>query len=206
MLLAFLIVVGGLSWLYVREESLVRMSIAVNATLMAGMFLITAIYTKETTRIANGTQVLAEEAAMQRQRDFLPIVDIAEDVHGTELISLGLKKDQGMFPDSITCRLTNVDRSPTFDCRYSVVLDGESTAIVTPTFLVGQTVDGLSGPTDWPAASSRLKLQVESDGAGSHFLRVTYQDTFGNKFLSRKDVLLDHPDGILGPLRFDSTS
>ena len=95
--LVILAILGGFSWLFVSEETLIRMSISVNATLLAGVFIVTAFYAgqtrifaDETKNMAAQTLALAQEAKAQRQRDFLPIIDIVAEPAGQELIKIGL--------------------------------------------------------------------------------------------------------------------
>ena len=51
--------------------------------------------------------------------------------------------------------------------------------------------------------SSQLALKVEQDDDGLHSIRVQYQDAFGRKFTSSKEVQLEDQGCSLGHLRFD---
>ena len=210
--LCILVILGGISWLFVSDERLTRISMSVNASLLAGLFIGTAFYARQTLRIADETKTLADQtkalaqvATVQRPRDFLPIIDIIFDPDGTDLIKLGLLKDQGKLPEKVTCRLTNIGRGPAFNLAFLAVHSGDQVApLVQPTFPVGYTMDNVLDPhpsTDGKV-HSRLALRVETDSEDCPFIRVTYQDVFGHKWASRKEVL--GKAEILGPFHFYS--
>lgn len=210
--LVFLVVLGGFSWLLLSEENLTRISISVNATLLAGVFLATAFYARHTQRIADETKnmatqtlALAQEAKAQRQRDFLPIIDIVAEPAGQELIKIGLLKDQGEIPNAITCRLSNVGRGPAFNLTYLAEHSGgQFVTLVQSTFLVGYSMTSVLEPQPSIDGGKRshLSLGVETDSDGITFVKVTYQDVFGSKWSSRK-ILSGNAD-ILGALEFGS--
>lgn len=187
MLVAFVVYV----FIFLISEDLVsRISIVVDLILLIVLIGVTVYYALKTKEIADGTRTLAEQAALQRQRDFLPIIDIIKARGGAELTSTRELIKKGEFPDYIPCDLSNVGRGPAFNCTYQAVDSSEP--LVQPTFLVGQTVNKGVG----------LFLKVETESDGSHFLRVSYLDAFGNNWTSSKAVLKDKNEYLLGHLCF----
>ena len=206
--LAALGVAGGASFLWVSDARLDRVVAGVQASLLVGMFLVTAFYSKETRKIAQETMNLAEEASNLRQSELLPIIDIVPDQGGVDLIQAGLAARDGEYPQSVSCRLTNVGRGPAFHCAYQAVHSGDQVAsLVEPTFLAGQTMDSVMGPrseTHESARSehSRLALLVENQDDGSRIIRVTYQGVFGRGFCSTIGMELVDRGFRFGPLGF----
>ena len=204
--LAVLVGSGGVSMLWVSDTNLDRVSAGVQAILLGGVFVVTAFYAKETAKIAQATMTVANEAARQRQNDFLPIIDIVPDPKDEELIAIGLKEMQGEFPESISCLLTNVGRGPAFDCRYQAVHSRDQvTELVEPTFLVGHVMDSVLGPRPQSdsARRSKLALRAEPQPDGSRVVRITYRDVFGQKWSSTKRLLQTESRYLLGPLHFE---
>lgn len=197
---AILVIAHGTSWLFVSEENLTRMSISVNATLLAGVFIATAYYARQTRLIAEETKnmatqtiALAQEAAAQRQRDFIPIIDIIAQPAGQELIKWGYLERQGELPDAVTCRLNNVGRGPAFNVTYQAEHSGgQIKTLVEPTFLAGYSMTSvLALNPSVDNEKSRLSLGVERDSDGTAFVKVIYQDVFGSQWSSRKNLARD---------------
>ena len=139
----------------------------------------------------------------------MPIIDITDD-HLFEEISGGLSED-GLIRraeskiDTITSRLTNVGKGPAFNLRYQVVHSDKMVSLVEPTFLAGHIMDSAAGSHEVKIApeKSRLNLKVEDDENKRFFIRIRYQDTYGNEFESSKGLVLEKTGGkeLLIPLR-----
>ena len=170
--------------------------------------MVTSYYAMQTRRIANETRMLAGEVGLQRLHEFVPIIDIVADARDIELIEIGLRRGKGKVPEKLSCRLTNVGRSPAFHCALLVVHSGDQVAsLVEPTLLVGQVLNNVLGPQSNhnPNERSRLSLKVETAPQGSSFVKVTYQDVFGHRWSSTKSVPKSRHADLLGPLCFERT-
>ena len=87
--LAFILILGGLSMLFVSDKALVRNNAVINYVLLGGLFLVTAFYAIKTREIAKATESLARETVEQRYTGFLPIIDILEKPSSIDLIRMG---------------------------------------------------------------------------------------------------------------------
>ena len=204
--LIFFVILLGLSMLFVSQTALVKMDVIINIILVGALVIITSFYAFKTREIAEATKSLATESVEQGYSGFLPIIDILEKSGGRDLISRGLDAEEGQYPNYISCSLSNIGKGPAFGLVYQAVHSGDQViSLSEPTLLVGETMDSVLGPGAKSGISkgSQLALKVEQDDDGLHSIRVQYQDAFGRKFISSKEVQLEDKGCSLGHIRFD---
>jgi len=175
---------------------------AVQAIAVLALVVVTAVYawlTRDMSKAAREqTQraaELAEETRTSRLDSLRPILEIrpVEVLHSHVLLKQGLLAKEGRLPPNLNCSVRNIGPGP----ALNVLLHTWRPDLEEPGSLqLGAIAAGEN------VGARELHLEP-ADEADKRLLRVKYEDLYGRKFLSSREVQVVPREGTfeIGPLR-----
>ena len=176
---AFGLLVGTVSGL--ASNKIITTGEAIEIILLFGLVVVTAIYARRTSDIADATREQAKEMREQRYDAIRPIIDIErpwplrEEDRARELIAA----TSGDLSVDLACNLRNIGLGPAIDVySFTKMRGGESRRRDFGTLAKNQEAIGSTS------------LSVQQKGSRI-FLVVYYRDVYGRNFESSREVKLD---------------